>query len=392
MNSTRTKEKPQQQTLSIRISEALRNFLERSQHVISSNRGESVSLSDVARILLESAKDDRLDFRLEVAELQQDPTDSLWAIRKKWEMKQALSRAEWIFLAQYIQLACEGISENPEMPRPHAFGVVLKALMAVRRLRADRGAGLDRYYLGNLGVEDRDVFNERQFDPEARSETAQKRAHQLCEYPPLLQRSRGGRISTVYELADLGVTIVPVKSQTGPVNTAMGRLLWAIQAWYGEMENEERSENVRLGQARARAQGKEIGRPREVANDVEQRIYRLRADGSGYKAISQATGVPRSNVRRVLKGAKTSGKFNSQIPQYQFPQKPFCRVPEVVVFGPHASTRPPLATACRKPASASSPFHWHPSLWPLRSWSCRPSKSPCVHWRDTFRSSAWLRK
>jgi DNA invertase Pin-like site-specific DNA recombinase len=35
----------------------------------------------------------------------------------------------------------------------------------------------------------------------------------------------------------------------------MGRLLWAIQGWYAEMENEERSENVRLGQARARAQG-----------------------------------------------------------------------------------------------------------------------------------------
>ena len=78
-------------------------------------------------------------------------------------------------------------------------------------------------------------------------------------------------ISTVYELADLGVTIVPVKSQTGPVNTAMGRLLWAVQAWFGEMENEERSENVRLGQARARAQGKEIGRPKEVAGDMEQR-------------------------------------------------------------------------------------------------------------------------
>src|SRR6267378_3090373 len=136
MNSTRTQEKAQQQTLSIRISEALRDFLERSKHVISSNRGESVSMSEVARILLESAKDDRLDFRLEVAELQQDSTDSLWAIRKKWEMNQALSRAEWIFLAQYIQLACEGISENPEMPRPNAFAVLLKALMAVRRLRA----------------------------------------------------------------------------------------------------------------------------------------------------------------------------------------------------------------------------------------------------------------
>jgi putative DNA-invertase from lambdoid prophage Rac len=115
-------------------------------------------------------------------------------------------------------------------------------------------------------------------------------------------------ISTVYELADLGVTIVPVKSQTGPVNTAMGRLLWAIQSWYAEMENEERSENVRLGQARARAQGKEIGRPREVANDVEQRIRTLRAAGLGYKVISQRTGVSRSTVRRILKGAETMQK------------------------------------------------------------------------------------
>lgn len=165
------------------LSVVVRDFLERSQHVISSNRGESVSISEVAGILLESAKDDRLDFRLEVAELQQDSTDSLWAIRKKSEMNQALSRAEWIFLAQYIQLACEGISENPEMPRPNAFAVVLKALMAVRRLRADRGAGLDRYCLGNLGAEDREAFNKRQLDSEARSEMAQKQAQELCEYP-----------------------------------------------------------------------------------------------------------------------------------------------------------------------------------------------------------------
>lgn len=112
-------------------------------------------------------------------------------------------------------------------------------------------------------------------------------------------------ITTVYELADLGVTIVPVKSQTGPVNTAMGRLLWAIQSWYAEMENEERSENVKLGQARARAQGKEIGRPREVASEIASRILTLRAAGQGYKTISQTTGVPRSTVRRILKGAKT---------------------------------------------------------------------------------------
>ena len=69
--------KPQQQTLSIRVSESLREFLELSRQVIANGRGDAVSISDVARILLESAKEDRLDFRLEVAELQQSPTSAL---------------------------------------------------------------------------------------------------------------------------------------------------------------------------------------------------------------------------------------------------------------------------------------------------------------------------
>jgi site-specific DNA recombinase len=37
-------------------------------------------------------------------------------------------------------------------------------------------------------------------------------------------------LSTVYHLSDLGITVVPLKSQTGPITTAMGKLLWAIQA------------------------------------------------------------------------------------------------------------------------------------------------------------------
>src|SRR5580698_7796115 len=143
--------KTQQQTLSIRISDALREFLERSKLVISNARGDLVSTSDVAKILLESAKDDRLDYRLEAAELQQDATQSMWSIRRKWENKQDLSRPEWIFLAQYIQIACEEVSENPRMPGPDAYTQLLEALLAVRGLRTDRGIGLDRYYLGNVG-------------------------------------------------------------------------------------------------------------------------------------------------------------------------------------------------------------------------------------------------
>jgi len=48
-------------------------------------------------MLLESAKDDRADFRIEVAKLQRAATKAMWEIRRKWERQQDLSRAEWIF-------------------------------------------------------------------------------------------------------------------------------------------------------------------------------------------------------------------------------------------------------------------------------------------------------
>jgi hypothetical protein len=150
--------------------------------VIARDRGESVSISDVARILLESARNDLMDSRFEVADLQQDPTNALWAIRKKWEERQALSRAEWILLAYYVQVACEGVSENPAMPRASSFVVLLESLRMIRELRADHGAGLDRYYLGNLGAPDA-ALNDRQLDSDIVPEVIGKLVQELQEHP-----------------------------------------------------------------------------------------------------------------------------------------------------------------------------------------------------------------
>jgi hypothetical protein len=164
--------KPQQQTLSIRISESLREFLERSKKVIAVGRAESVSTSDVAKILLESAKDDGLDYRLEVAELGQMPTEALVAIRKKWDVGQPRSRAEWIFMAQYIQVACEELTGDPLVPTAETYAVLLEALLAIRGLRTDRGAGLDRYYLGNLV--DGGAWNDRKLDTDVLPEVIRR--------------------------------------------------------------------------------------------------------------------------------------------------------------------------------------------------------------------------
>ena len=97
-------------------------------------------------------------------------------------------------------------------------------------------------------------------------------------------------IATVYELADLGVTVIPIRSQTGPITSTMGKLLWAIQAWYAEMENSEKSEAIKAGQARARAEGKHMGRPRRVFDRNE--VVRLRdQERLSWPAIARRTGA-----------------------------------------------------------------------------------------------------
>ena len=104
-------------------------------------------------------------------------------------------------------------------------------------------------------------------------------------------------ISTVNELSDLGVTVVPVKSQTGPINSTMGKLLWAIQAWFAEMENEERSEAIKAGQARAMASGKSVGRPRLIFNRAE--VVKLRKEGLSWSQIASRLAISIGTARRA---------------------------------------------------------------------------------------------
>ena len=113
-------------------------------------------------------------------------------------------------------------------------------------------------------------------------------------------------ISTVYELADFGVTVVPVKSQTGPINSTMGKLLWAIQAWFAEMENEERSETIKAGQTRAKAAGKQIGRPK-VVFDREEVIKLREQKGWSWSRIACELGVGEGTVRRAYHTLRNGG-------------------------------------------------------------------------------------
>lgn len=140
----------QQQTISLRISDALRARLDRAKELMSSKTGEAVTTSDIAKQFLESAREDRL----EVVDLMAQPTETLLQIRRKGEAQHVLSRAEWTILAYFVQQGLEAFSDRTPNPvSRESLIAVLDAFLAVYELRKERASKLDEYYLGNLPAE-----------------------------------------------------------------------------------------------------------------------------------------------------------------------------------------------------------------------------------------------
>lgn len=113
-----------------------------------------------------------------------------------------------------------------------------------------------------------------------------------------LGRSLQDLVAFLGELKALGTDLY-LHKQALDTSTPSGRAMFGMLSVFSEFEREMIVERVRAGIARARAEGKTLGRPR-VSAEVEDAIRNLRAEGRGMTAISKALGVGCSTVTRVL--------------------------------------------------------------------------------------------
>lgn len=144
---TSANDQRQSHTLSIRITDTMRHRLERARQLATASTGRAVSMSDIAKQLLESAREDRL----EVVDLLDAPTETLVRIRRKGEAGVALSRAEWTVIAYYVRHGVESCSTTtPTTVSCQSLAAVLAAFLAVYDLRTAPSSVQDAYYLGNL--------------------------------------------------------------------------------------------------------------------------------------------------------------------------------------------------------------------------------------------------
>lgn len=114
-----------------------------------------------------------------------------------------------------------------------------------------------------------------------------------------LSRSTRGGLETLSQLADRQIRVVSV-SQNIDFNGAMGKFLATLFLSIAEFERETIVERIKDGLAAARANGKQLGRPKNVKRLTE--IRSMKSEGWSVVEIADEIGCSRQNVYKALKG------------------------------------------------------------------------------------------
>lgn len=115
-------------------------------------------------------------------------------------------------------------------------------------------------------------------------------------------RSLGHLVEFMEELRQQGVGLY-LHQQNVDSSTAAGKAMLSMCGVFAEFERSIIVERINAGLARARAQGKRLGRPSTVTSKTHQRIRDLRAKGHGMLKIARMLGVGTGTVQRVVASA-----------------------------------------------------------------------------------------
>jgi DNA invertase Pin-like site-specific DNA recombinase len=122
-----------------------------------------------------------------------------------------------------------------------------------------------------------------------------------------LGRSLAGVATTLKEFQEQNVAVV-IPQQNVDGTTSSGKAMLGMCAVFAEFERDILRDRINAGLARARAQGKKLGRPTSVTAKVERQILDRLAEGHGKLRIARDLGVGTSTVQRVAaKAATVSG-------------------------------------------------------------------------------------
>jgi DNA invertase Pin-like site-specific DNA recombinase len=108
-------------------------------------------------------------------------------------------------------------------------------------------------------------------------------------------RSTSHLLRALEEFQSLGIDFVSLKEAID-TSSAMGKMVFTVLAAVAELERSTIRERVIAGQKAAKRRGVRFGRP---AVDVDtNHVLKLRKDGLSWRAVAEATGVPKDTLIR----------------------------------------------------------------------------------------------
>ena len=113
-------------------------------------------------------------------------------------------------------------------------------------------------------------------------------------------RSTKHLLLALEEFRSLGIQFISYQENID-TSSLLGQALFTIVSAVAQLERDLIRERVSAGIRNARANGKELGRPRRIVNAEE--LLRLKAEGASLREIAQALGIGYGTVRARLQQA-----------------------------------------------------------------------------------------
>ena len=108
--------------------------------------------------------------------------------------------------------------------------------------------------------------------------------------------------ATVEKLAEMQVRVYCLALGGADLTSAAGKMTMAVIAAVAEFERDLLIERTQAGLARAKAEGKKLGRPSSLTREQHEKIREGRGHGQSLGTLAKRFGVSRSAIQRVARG------------------------------------------------------------------------------------------
>ena len=110
---------------------------------------------------------------------------------------------------------------------------------------------------------------------------------------------------SVERLADIGVKVHCLALGGVDLTSAAGKMTMAVVSAVAEMEKDLLVERTQAGLARAKAQGKKLGRKPKLSDEDRAQIRTLKNEGASLATLAKQYSVSRALIQHVMREAHT---------------------------------------------------------------------------------------